>query len=73
MGSVCSPPEICTSPFGNLMICGTTPNMIEFTAPKCQFSDISYGDRSGLETSSISFACVKDDTLADNDFSIYFR
>ena len=55
------------------MICGTTPNMIEFTAPKCQFSDISYGDRSGLETSSISFACVKDDTLADNDFSIYFR
>jgi hypothetical protein len=55
------------------MVCGSANNMIEFAAPRCQITDLSYGDRAGLQTSSVTIACLTDTALADSDFAIYFR
>lgn len=55
------------------MILGTTPNLIEIKAPICQIRDLTLGERSGLETSSMTLACLTDDALPDNDLAIYFR
>lgn len=54
------------------IICGTTPNIFEFTALKAQVREDSEGDRSGRVVSNLTLNIVRN-SLTDNDYAIYFR
>lgn len=51
---------------------GTSPNLIEIVAPKAQIRGWGDGNRAGLQTAQLTLALTRD-TLADNEYSIYFR
>jgi len=51
---------------------GTTPQIIEFTAPKCQIRGWTAGERSGLRTAQLTLHLTRD-VLTDNDYSIMMR
>ena len=59
-----------TMPF--LLRTGTSPQMVEFVAPKCQIRGWSPGERAGLQTAQLTLHIIRD-ALTDNDWALYFR
>ncbi len=58
--------------FAVSLIIGTTPNLIEIVATKCQIREHSEGVRAGRQTAGLTLY-INRSTLIDQDFNIYFR
>lgn len=54
------------------MTLGTSPNMIEISAPNCQITSWSEQDRAGRHVASLELS-ISRGTLTDADYAIYFR